>query len=40
MGKNEEDYAYYTYSPHYQSFAALRRQLVKNNQDIQLITEE
>ena len=40
MGKNEEDYAYYTYSPYYPSFAALRRQLVKNNQDIQLITEE
>jgi len=37
MGKNEEDYAYYTYSPYYPSFAALRRQLVKNNQDIQLI---
>ena len=35
-----EDYAYYTYSPYYPSFAALRRQLVKNNQDIQLITEE
>ena len=29
-----------TYSPYYPSFAALRRQLVKNNQDIQLITEE
>lgn len=39
-GKTEDDYAYYTYSPYYPNFAALRRQLEKNNKDIQLITEE
>lgn len=40
LNKTEDDMSYWSYSPYYPSFAALRRQLVKNNHDIQLITEE